>query len=94
MCVDEVMEELARELGEPPVSQEEMGVVLKLAREVAHSIERKMAPVAAYLAGVHAGRLGVAEQAVRLSALQDAVRAIMDRLPPAPPPDASPDPSA
>jgi hypothetical protein len=88
------IEALAAELGDPPVSQQEMGLVLKLAREVAHSVERKMAPVAAYLAGVHAGRLGVTEPAVRLSALQESVKAAMDRLPQSPAPDASSDSSA
>jgi hypothetical protein len=51
---------LAAALGEDPLSPQELGMVLKLARDVAHGVERKLAPVASYLVGVHAGRLAAA----------------------------------
>lgn len=53
---NEWLDRLALELREQPMSQGEVGQVLKLAREVAHGVERKLAPLAAFLAGVHVGR--------------------------------------
>jgi hypothetical protein len=85
--VDDWIVGLAVELGEPPVSEEELDQVLRLAREVAHGVERKLAPVAAYLAGAHAGRLGLTEQSIRESALREVVSAALARLPAAPPID-------
>jgi hypothetical protein len=54
--VDEWLDELADALGEDRVPPREAGALLKLSREVAHGVERKLAPLASYLAGVHVGR--------------------------------------
>jgi len=54
--MDEWIDRMAEALGEEPVAPTELGEVLKLAREVAHRVERKLAPVSTFLAGVYAGR--------------------------------------
>jgi len=46
----------AEALGERPVTNEEIGEMLSLSRDVAHQVERKMAPLSTYLAGIHVGR--------------------------------------
>ena len=53
--MDEWMDRMALALGEEPLTQPEVGAILKLAREVAHGVERKAAPLATFLAGLHAG---------------------------------------
>jgi hypothetical protein len=70
---------LAAALGEDPITPQELGVVLKLARDVAHGVERKLAPVASYLAGVHAGRLAAigGDRADGLRAADREARAIL-----------------
>lgn len=72
-------ERLAAALGEDPISPQELGVVLRLARDVAHGVERKLAPVASYLAGVHAGRRAAAggDRSDGLRAADRAARAIL-----------------
>lgn len=72
--MDDWIEHLAESLGEEPISPEELGAVLKLARDVAHGVERKLAPVSTYLAGVYAGRTAAAGGA-RVHALGRAVEA-------------------
>jgi hypothetical protein len=76
----EWIDRLAEELGEEPVSPAEMGLVLKLAREVAHGVERKLAPVSTFLAGVHAGR-GMAEGGSREDPVRRAVSAALRLVP-------------
>ena len=53
----------AAELGIENVIDEDD--ILDLARVVAHEVERKMAPVSAFLAGLAAGRAGGDEKAMR-----------------------------
>jgi uncharacterized protein DUF6457 len=77
---DEWVDRLAGDLGEPPMTSQEIGRVLKLAREVAHGAERKLAPLAAFIAGTHVGRRA-AEGASRDAALSEAVRAAAALLP-------------
>jgi hypothetical protein len=78
--MDEWMDRFAGALGEEPVAPAEAGLVLRLAREVAHGAERKLAPLSTYLAGVHAGRrLGEGMQ--RETALRLAVDAARGLLP-------------
>lgn len=89
---EEWLERLAGDLGGRPMSSREMGQVLKLARDVAHGVERKLAPLAAFLAGVHVGRR-TAEGALPDEALAEAVRAaaaIIPAHPGADTPDSSP----
>jgi len=79
--VDEWIERLARALGEEPLTQPEVGAILKMAREVAHGVERKGAPLATFLAVVHAGTQAVAGVR-RQQALARAVEAARDLMPP------------
>jgi uncharacterized protein DUF6457 len=79
--LDEWIDTLATALGEEPVNPREMGAVLKLARDVAHGVERKLAPVSTYLAGVHAGRKA-AEGTPRAQALAEALEAAKALIPP------------
>jgi len=69
----------AAAIGEDPITPEELGIVLRLSRDVAHRVERKLAPVSAYLAGVHAGRLasGGGARAEGLRAAEQAARALL-----------------
>ena len=55
--MDAWLDEMAAALGEEPLTGSEVGLALRLARDVAHGVERKLAPLASYLAGVRAGRL-------------------------------------
>lgn len=74
------MDRLAARLGEQPLSPGEVGQVLELARDVAHGVERKLAPLAAFLAGVHVGRR-TGEGRRRDEALAEAVEAAAALLP-------------
>jgi hypothetical protein len=74
------MVRLADSLGEQPLSPGEVRQVLKLARDVAHGVERKLAPLAAFLAGFHVGRL-TNESRSREEALAEAVGAVASLLP-------------
>jgi hypothetical protein len=79
--MDEWIDRLADTLGDPRPTPAEAGQVLKLAREVAHRLERKLAPLSAFVAGVYVGResaLGTARE----EALRDALRAARELLPP------------
>jgi hypothetical protein len=71
--MEEWMQRFARDLGEQSMSPREMGKVLHLAREVAHGVERKVAPLAAFLAGIHVGRRA-GEGGSREEALAEALR--------------------
>ena len=56
-------ERAAAELGiEQAIDEDD---ILDLARVVAHEVERKMAPVSAFLAGLAAGKAGGDERAMR-----------------------------
>jgi hypothetical protein len=50
-------------LGQERISPKDMGALLKMSREVAHGVERKYAPLATYLAGVHVGHRAAAGEA-------------------------------
>jgi hypothetical protein len=78
--VDEWMERMARALGEEPLTQPEVGAILKLARDVAHGVERRGAPLATFLAGMHAGTQGGAGVS-RREALARAVEAARSLIP-------------
>jgi hypothetical protein len=54
--VEEWLDALAEALDVPRIEPKEMGAVLKLAREVAHGVERKLAPASTFLAGLYVGR--------------------------------------
>jgi hypothetical protein len=77
------MDRMAQALGEEPVTPVETGAILKLAREVAHGVERKVAPLSTFLAGVYVGRqagAGISRQ----DALARAVEAARGLIPPQP----------
>ena len=54
--MDEWIDQYANALGEQPLSPAETGDILKLARDVAHGVERRLAPLAAFVAGLAAAR--------------------------------------
>jgi uncharacterized protein DUF6457 len=66
------MENFAAALDVPPLSQQEVGAVLKLARDVAHGVERKFAPLCTYLLGVAVGA-GTAPDASREESFHRAI---------------------
>jgi hypothetical protein len=50
------IDELARTLGEEPLTPAETTQLLDVARDVAHRVERKMTPIAAFMVGCAVGR--------------------------------------
>jgi hypothetical protein len=76
--MDEWLDRWAAALGERPLDSDEIGAMLRLAREVAHGAERKLAPLSTYLAGIHVGRR-LAEGADAALALGE-VRAAADEF--------------
>ena len=64
---------LHEHVGTAPVSAAEAGVILDLTRVVAHSAERRYAPIAAYAAGLALGDTPPAEREPRLRAILAAV---------------------
>ena len=74
------LEDLAQALGEPALTSEETGAVLRLARDVAHGVERKLAPLSAFLVGAAVGRRQAEEEA-RGEAFRKAVRIASDLVP-------------
>ena len=84
--MDEWIDKLATALGEEPMDPKEMGALLKLARDVAHGVERKLAPVSTFVVGMRVGRRA-AEGIPRTQALAEAVDAARALIPPAAEPD-------
>lgn len=80
--MDDWIDGLAEALGEEPLTQEETGRLLRSSREVAHRVERKTTPLAAFLLGSATGR-AMAGAASRAEALSAALET-MDRLLPPP----------
>ena len=80
--MEEWIDRLATALGEEPVDPKEMGALLKLARDVAHGVERKLAPVSTFVVGMHVGRRA-AEGMPRTQALTEAIDAAHDLIAPA-----------
>jgi Domain of unknown function (DUF6457) len=54
--MDEWIDELAAELGEDPLTRDEVVRLLNAARDVAHRVERKITPLASFLLGTAVGR--------------------------------------
>ena len=86
--MDDWLDRLALALGERAPSAHEIGSMLRLSREVAHGVERKYAPLFAYVAGMHVARR-TDESATAESALAE-VEAIVRSLLPAVSPDRAP----
>jgi hypothetical protein len=76
----EWLDRLAEGLGEEPLSAQEQDRLLRASREVAHRVERRATPLAAFLVGVAAGRR-LAQGSTRESALGEALDAVLVRLP-------------
>jgi len=66
---------LASELGERRPSREEIGTMLRLSRRVARGVERKLAPLSTFVAGMHVARR-TAEGATPDEALREVERAV------------------
>jgi hypothetical protein len=73
--MDNWIDDLARMLGEEPLTSAEMTQLLDAARDVAHQVERKMAPVSTFVVGFAVG-CQVANGADRTETL----RAVLNQL--------------
>ena len=82
--MDDWIDRLAAALGEDPLSETETTRLLGVSREVAHRVERKITPLAAFLLGSATGR-SIAGGASREDALQVALETLEGLLPPTPP---------
>ena len=67
MTGEEFAQEVARELGLEPLTEQEIGTLLEVASVAAHSSERLAAPLCTYLAG----RAGVAEVTAAVERVRD-----------------------
>ena len=77
------IDDLARALDLDPLTASETDRLLRIARDVAHRVERKGAPLASFLLGMYvAGR--TADGSARASALREAIASTVVLLPPAP----------
>jgi Domain of unknown function (DUF6457) len=83
--MDEWLDRWAEALGEHALGGEEIGAMLRLSRDVAHGVERKLAPLSTYLAGIHVGRR--LSEGADLRDVIGEVRAAATRLVPEPPKD-------
>ena len=79
--MDNWIDELARGLGEAPLTSNEMTELLDAAGDVAHRVERKMTPLSTFVVGCAVGRK-LASGAERIEALSQALRELESRLPP------------
>ena len=80
--MEDFAEQMAGALGVAPLTPEEVGAILRLAREVAHGTDdRKLAPLASFLAGAHAASAAAAGTA-RPDAVRRAIEAVLLLLPP------------
>jgi hypothetical protein len=75
------IDELARTLGEEPLTPAETTRLLDVARDVAHRVERKMTPLAAFMIGCAVGR-GIAAGAARTETLSGMLSRLEAALPP------------
>jgi hypothetical protein len=74
------LDQLASAQGTPALSEAEVETLLGVARDVAHRVERKVTPLAAFLLGMAVERR-IADGASRGPALEDAVAALEGLLP-------------
>ena len=82
----EWIDRLAEGMGVQTVSAAETERLLRASREVAHRVERKLTPLATFLLGL-AVATRTAQGASRETAFEDALDALLRRLPEAPPND-------
>ena len=90
--MDGWIDELAAELGEDPLTQDEVVRLLGAARDVAHRVERKTTPLAAFLLGTAIGRAegsGMDRPRATADVFETLERVLPEARPDAPPPDAA-----
>ncbi len=80
--MSEWIDELAETLEVEALTTAETGHILRVARDVAHRVERKDTPLAAFLLGMHVAHRTAAGTA-RDTALDDAIATTDALLPPA-----------
>jgi hypothetical protein len=81
--MDAWIDRLAAALGEDPLTEAETTRLLGSARDVAHRVERRITPLAAFLLGSATGR-GLAGGASRDAALASALETLEGLLPDGP----------
>lgn len=81
--MDTWIEDLAAALALVPLSEEEADRLLRIARDVAHRVERKGTPLASFLLGMHVARR-TADGSPRDVALDEAITLAEALLPPVP----------
>ena len=74
------LDSLSEALGEPPVDRSQIGAMLKLSRQVAHGVERKLAPLSTFVAGLHVARR-VGEGASATEAVEEVLAAAAQLAP-------------
>ncbi len=77
------IDDLADALGSEPLTGPETDRLLRMARDVAHRVERKGAPLASFLLGVQVAR-NTADGSPRTAALDEAIGVAESLLPPPP----------
>ena len=82
--MDDWLDRLALALGEPALAPGELGSLLKLTRDVAHGVERRFAPLSAFVIGAAVGRRA-AEGKAREAAFREALETARSLVPEAPP---------
>jgi hypothetical protein len=78
--MDAWIDQLAEALGEDTLSERETSLLLAAARDVAHSVERRITPLSTFLLGSAVGR-SMAGDARRSDALQAAMDTLRSLLP-------------
>jgi len=73
------IDDLARSLGEDPLSPEEVDTLLGTARDVAHRVERRITPLSTFLLGTAVGRREAAgaSRAEALAATLETLRGLL-----------------
>ena len=79
--MDNWLDELARTLGEEPLTAAETTQLLDAARDVAHRVERKFTPLSTFVIGCAVGRR-LAAGADRTESLAAELRQLQAALPP------------
>src|SRR5437868_4613120 len=81
--MDDWIDLAARALQQEHLAPSEIAMVLRLARDVSRGVERRTAPLAAYLAGIAVGRATAVDgrDGDRVAALRDATRSLSSLIP-------------
>jgi hypothetical protein len=79
--MDSWIDELARDLGEEPLTSAEITQLLDAASNVAHRVERKMTPLSAFVMGCAVGRK-LSDGVDRAEAIDATLTRLESRLPP------------